>query len=216
MTLNLRIPKVQVVNFPTKDKWDKIQMLVTILSLFVALISLIVASISTYLFINEVSKHPDVYLSVDSPTPILGKIIFRFEDNAKYSNNLEFHVELKNKGDKNSEALNNVFIMFDKSVKVEILSKAFWAEKSLGSYKAYSYQKPDIVVIKDTLKHIGNFKISIPRQSERLLLATFHIEGDFEKRSGLIYYDFEKQEYIINHSINHGEVIAIWNAHLDN
>jgi len=215
MTLNLRIPKVQVVNFPAKDKWDKFQIIVTILSLFVAVISLIVASISTYLYIDEVSKIPDMYLSVDSPTPILGKTIFQFDNDDNYSKDLEFHVGLKNKGDKNSEVLNTVFIMFDKNVKVEMLSRAFWSQKSLGSYKVCSYKKPDVAVAKDTLRNIGNFKISIPRQSKRFLMATFHIEGDFEKRSGLIYYDYEKQEYIITHSINHEEVAAIWNDHLE-
>lgn len=215
MKQNLRVPKVQIVNFPTKDMWDKVQIVVTILSLMVAIISLVVASIATYLYVDEVTRTPDIYLSVDSPTPILGKTIFRFENNKKYSNDLKFHIGLQNKGRKNSEYLNNVLIVFDKRVKVEIITKAFWAEKSLGSYKAFSYQKPDVVVIKDTLKHIGAFKINIPRQEERLLMASFHIEGDFEKRSGLIYYDYTQQQYIISHSINHEEIVSIWNDHLD-
>ena len=104
------IQKVNVVNFPNKNIWDRLQIIVTI-------ISLILAAISISLYIHEIKKCPDMYVHVFSPTPILGKAIFEFGDDA-LSKPLELEVSLQNKGDKKSESLTKFALIFNKIVEV--------------------------------------------------------------------------------------------------
>lgn len=142
MRQNRRVPKVQIINSLPKDKWDKLQVLTTILSLVIAIYSL-------HLYVHEISKQPDIYASVDSPSPSLGKVVFKFDANSSYSNILEFNFGLQNKGNKNSESLNIVYLIFDKSVNVNIRANPFWSAKRIGNYQSYTYLKNDVVLIKN-------------------------------------------------------------------
>ncbi len=198
--------KVRVVNFPLKDKWQKV---VLILSLIVSIISLSFAGLSTYLYIKEISKTPDIMLGFDSPTPILGKTVFKF-DNEKLSNPLKLHVYLYNKGRKKSESLTKLMLMFDKQIKVFLESNRLWQENVSGSFQRFNYVKDETVINKETSRNLGVFDIAIPKQLKRLLIAVFIIEGDFNKKSGLVYYDFSKENYTIEY-YGSTETANLWN-----
>lgn len=209
------IQKVNVVNFPSKDKWDRLQIVVTILSLIVAIISLIFASISTSLYIHEIKKCPDLYVSVSSPTPILHKAIFEFGDDV-LSKPLEFNVSLLNKGDKKSESLAKFSLMFDKKVEVSLKSEGLWEEnKESPNFKVFYYLKDDLAVNSDTSRLIGKYDLSIPKQAKPLLFALFMIEGDFKRKTGLIYYDYLNEKYNVVHFTDPHRATEIWNKHLN-
>lgn len=209
------IQKVNVVNFPNKDKWDRLQIVATILSLIVAIISLIFASISTSLYIHEIKKYPDLYVSVSSPTPTLHKAIFEFGDDV-LSKPLEFNVSLLNKGDKKSESLTNFSLMFDKKVEVSLKSQGLWEEnRESPNFKAFHYLKDDLTVNSDTSRLIGKYDLSIPKQAKPLLFALFIIEGDFKRKIGLIYYDYLNEKYNVVHFTDPNRATEIWNKHLN-
>lgn len=203
------IQKVYVVNFPNKDKWDKLQIVVTI-------ISLIIAFISTYLYIHEIRKCPDLYINVSSPTPILGKAIFEFGD-AALSTPLEFDVFLQNKGDKKSESLTQFTLMFHKKVDVLLKSHGVWKELHLFSNgKQFAYLNDNVSINSDTSRPFGIFNLSIPpKQPEPLLIALFTIEGDFKRKEGLIYYDYLNEKYKVVHFTKSNRATEIWNKHLN-
>jgi len=50
------IQKEEVTNYPKKDIWDKIQIVTTILAL-------IIAVVSTSLYINELNRSPDLNIA---------------------------------------------------------------------------------------------------------------------------------------------------------
>ena len=209
------IQKVNVVNFPNKDKWDRLQIVATISSLIVAFISLIFASISTSLYIHEIKKCPDLYVSVFSPTPILHKAIFEFGDDV-LSKPLEFNVYLQNKGDKKSESLTKFMLMFDKKVEASLKSRGLWEEnKELPNFKVFNYIKEDLTINPDTSKLIGKYNLSIPKQTKPLLFALFMIEGDFKRKSGLLYYDYLNENYSVVHFTDPNKATEIWNKHLN-
>ena len=208
------IQKVSVVNFPNKGKWDRLQIVTTILSLAVAIISLVFASISTFLYIREINKCPDLYVSVFSPTPILHKTIFEFGDDA-LSKPLEFNVSLQNKGNKKSESLTKFHLMFTKTIEVSLKSQALWEEfKELANHKGYNLVEDSFDVNPDSSRLMGKFDLSIPKQVEPLLLALFMIEGDFTRKAGLIYYDYSNEKYKLVHFTDPNRATEIWNRHL--
>ncbi|MBL7214330.1 MAG: hypothetical protein ISS71_01495 [Phycisphaerae bacterium] len=202
------IQKVHVVNFPEKDKWDKLQIIVTI-------ISLLLATVSTWLYIHEIKKCPDLYVSVFSPTPTLGKVIFEFGDNA-LSNPLEFDVSLQNKGDKKSESLTKFTLMFDRKVEVSLKSQGLWEEdKESQDFKTFHYLKEDLGINSDTSRRIGKFDLCIPKQAKPLLFAMFIIEGDFKRKMGLIYYDYLNEKYNVVQYTDPHRATEVWNKHLN-
>ena len=206
------VQKVNVVNFPNKDKWDR---RVTILSLIVAIISLILALVSTCLYIHEIKKWPDLYVSVSSPTPILHKAIFEFGDDV-LSKPLEFNVSLQNKGDRKSESLTKCMLMFHKKVEASLKLQGLWEEdKELSNFKVFHYLKEDLAVNSDTSRLIGKYDLSIPKQAKPLLFALFTIEGDFKRKTGLIYYDYLNEKYDVVHFSDPSKATEIWNKHLD-
>jgi hypothetical protein len=203
------VQKVNVVNFPKKDK------VVTILSLTVSIISLIIASISTSLYIHEINKRPDLYVNVDSPTAILGKAIFDFGDDT-LSKPLEFDVFLQNKGTKKSESLTRFNLMFDKKVEVSLKSQDFWEVVLFSNSKLFSYLKDDVTINPETSIKLGIYNLSIPpKQTEPLLIACFIIEGDFKRKGGLIYYDYMNEKYKVDHYKKVNKATEIWNKHLN-
>lgn len=209
------IQKVDVINFPNKDKWDKLQIIVTVLSLIVAIMCLIFASISTYLYIHEIKKFPDLYVFADSPMSILHKVIFEFGEDV-LSKPLEFNVYLQNKGDKKSESLTKFSLMFDKKVEVSLKSQGLWEEnKALPNFKLFYYLKDDLVVNSDTSRFIGKYDLSIPQQAKPLLFALFMIEGDFKRKTGLIYYNYLNKKYNVVHFTDPHRATEIWNKHLE-
>ena len=207
------IQKVNVVNFPGKDKWDKSQIVVTALVLIIAIISLIVASISTRLYLDEINKRPDLYVSVQSPTPILRKAIFEFTDDV-LSKPLEFNIHLQNRGDKRSDSLTRFTLIFRDKVEASLKPQRFWKYQQASNYKVFHYINDNLTVNPDTARLIGRYNLSIPKQTNRLLFALFLIEGDFERKSGLIYYDYSNERYNIIHFTNVHEAIRIWNKQL--
>ena len=209
------IQKVNVVNFPNRDKWDRRQIVATILSLIVAIISLIFASISTSLYIHEIKKRPDLYVSVSSPTHILHKAIFEFGDNV-LSKPLELNVYLLNKGNKKSESLTIFSLIFDKKVEVSLKSQGLWeVNKESSNFKVFHYLKDDLSVNSDTSRLIGKYDLSIPKQAKPLLFALFMIEGDFKRKTGLIYYDYLNEKYNVVHFTDPNRATEIWNKHLN-
>ncbi len=208
-----KIQKVHVVNFPNKDKWDRLQIITTILSLIVAIVSLTFAAISMYLYIHEINKHPDLYVFVDSPTPILHKTIFEFGDDG-LSKPLEFYVYLRNKGNKKSESLTQFTLIFDKKVEASLRSHDLWKEnKKLLDFKMFNYIKENLTINPDTTRFVGAYDLSIPKQKEQLLFAFFNIEGDFKRKTGLLYYDYSIEKYQIDHFADPCEAVKIWNEH---
>jgi hypothetical protein len=207
-----RIPKVQVVNFPQKDKWDKLQIIVTILSLFVAIVSLFLAGVSTYLYVREISKKPDIGLSLHSPTPALGKAIFKF-DKSEWSLPLELNVGLHNSGDKKSESLSKLWVFFDKDVKVSLKKGSYWREETTAGFKRFYYTNHNLVVSKKTNTFLGVLELRVPKRSKKILIALFIIEGDFDRKSGLLYYDYINEKYSIEYH-EEKETMDIWNNHL--
>lgn len=208
------IQKVKVINFPTKDKWDRLQIVATIISLIVAVISLVIASISTCLYIKEINRSPDMYVSVGSPTPILHKAIFEFAD-SNLSEPLEFNVSVHNKGRKQSVSLTKLFLLFDKNIEVSLISHGLWQETPLSEFKGFNYAKDEFVVNPDTNRLVGRFDLRIPKQRERLLVAYFIIEGDFRMKSGLLYYDYVDQMYSVDHFTDPKKPEQIWNKHIE-
>lgn len=206
------IQKVNVVNFPNKDKWDR---RVTILSLIVAIVSLIFAIISTCLYIREIQKCPDLYVSVSSPMPILHKVIFEFGGDV-LSKPLEFNVYLHNKGDKKSESLTKFMLIFDKKVETSLKSQGLWEEnKESPNFKVFNYLQVDLTVNSDTSRLIGKFDLSIPKQAKPLLFALFVVEGDFKRKTGLIYYNYLNEKYNVVHHTDPHKATEIWNKHLN-
>ncbi|MFH1615657.1 MAG: hypothetical protein ABIG61_11325 [Planctomycetota bacterium] len=202
------IQKVNVVNFPNKNIWDKLQIIVTI-------ISLILAAISTSLYIHEIKKCPDLNVFVDSPTPILHKAIFEF-GNDVLSKPLEFNVYLRNKGDKKSESLTKFHLIFDKKVEVSLKSQGLWEEyKGAPNFKVFNYLRDDLAINSDTSRLIGKYNLSIPKQARPLLFALFMIEGDFKRKTGLIYYDYSDEKYNVVHYADPHRAEKIWNRHLN-
>ena len=198
------IQKVNVVNFPNKNIWDKLQIIVTI-------ISLMLATISTSLYIHEIKKCPDLYVQVFSPTPILGKAIFEFGDDA-LSKPLKFDVSLQNKGDKKTGSLTKFILIFDKKVEVSLKSQKLWKEnEEVPNCKVFHYLEKDLVVNPDTSGLIGTYDLSIPKQEKPLLIALFTIEGDFKRKEGLIYYDYSNEKYKVVHYKKANRATEIWN-----
>ena len=203
------IQEVKVVNFPKNNK------IATILSSTATIISLILAFASTYLYIHEINKRPDMYVNVNSPTPILGKAIFDFGDGV-LSKPLQFDVRLQNKGNKKSESLTGFYLMFHKKVDVSLKSQGFWKELNLSpNFKQFAYLKDDVTINPETSRPFEVFNLSIPpKKPEPLLIALFTIEGDFKRKEGLIYYDYLNEKYKVVHYKKANKATVIWNASL--
>ncbi|MBI2660152.1 hypothetical protein HYX07_03245 [Candidatus Woesearchaeota archaeon] len=196
--------KVEVINFPQKGIWDKLQIIATIAALIIAIIS-------TSLYIYEINKIPDMEVSVFSPTPILGKTIFNFTNH--FSKPLEFDISLINKGNKKSESNVGIEIVFNRKVNISLKPNVNWKESSSGPYYAFIYNN-DLSINKGGGRDIGTFYLRIPKQNDDLLIAIFILGGDFERKTGLVYYDYINEKYIVKHYTNHTESIQIWNENI--
>jgi hypothetical protein len=198
------LQKVEVVNFPKKDVWDKLQIIVTILALIIAIIS-------TSLYINEINKRPDVEIDIFSPTPIRNKVLFNFKNG--FSDPLEFDVSLHNIGNERSESA-SLFIAFSSEVDISLRNYENWREQQFGDVKAFTFEDRSLIINEQTNRGIGVFDISIPKKDEEILIAYFMIEGDFDRKFGLIYYDYANRRYVLKHYKEHLEPEQIWNKHL--
>ena len=203
------IQKVKVVNFPKSNK------IATILSSTATIISLILAFASTYLYIHEINKRPDLYVNVTSPTPILNKAFFEFGDDV-LSKPLEFDVSLQNKGNKKSSSLTHFFLIFNKKVDISLKSQGFWKEHNQSpNFKRFSYLKDDVTINPETSRQFGIYNLKIPpKQPEPILIALFTIEGDFKRKEGLIYYDYVNKKYKVVHYKKANKATEIWNNQL--
>jgi len=170
-------------------------------------------SLSLSLYINEIDKKPDLEVFVFSPSPYLGKVIFNFK-NIDFSEPLELNMGVNNKGDEDSNSI-LLEIMFSKEVNITIKESENWYQSpSFKNYKWFHFEDRTLRVNKDTSRGIGNFGISIPKKNENLLIAHFILEGDFERKGGLISYNYFSQEYEVKHYTNVSEVVEIWNNHV--
>jgi hypothetical protein len=153
-----------------------------------------------------------LYVRVFSPTLIFDKAIFEFGDDA-LSKPLEFDVSLNNKGDRKSESLTRVTLMFDKTVEVSLKSSRFWEEKKdTQNIKIFNYLKDDVVINPSTSRYIGKYELRIPpKQAEPLLFALFMIEGDFKRKTVLVYYDYLNEKYNVDHYKDVDRALEIWN-----
>ncbi|MHC4269336.1 MAG: hypothetical protein ACYSTS_12815 [Planctomycetota bacterium] len=119
---------------------------------------------------------------------------------------------MNNKGEKKSESVTLLMLIFDKQIKVSLKSNRLWQENEIGGFQQFGYSKDDLIINKNTSRPLGVFTIAIPKQMKRLLIANFHIEGDFKRKSGLIYYDFSEENYIIEY-YGPTETANLWNKH---
>lgn len=203
MPKNLSLQKVEVINFPRKDIWDKLGVIITILSLLIALVS-------TLLYIHEINKTPNVFINIFSPTPILWKTIFEFDPIKNISYPLEFDISLENEGDKRSED-SNLNLIFNPKINVSLISKEKWSDNiGRGMPWAFNFDGTNFPINIKTSKNVGVFQLIIPKQNEKIIIAFFILEGDFKRRTGFIYYDYKNEGYIVEEfSVN--KTIEIWN-----
>jgi hypothetical protein len=196
-----------------KFSWKKIWTIVVSSIVILAAFTTLILNLDK---IYEIKKCPDLYVNVFSPTPILGKAIFEFGNNV-LSRQLDFEISLQNKGDRKSVSLTKFALMFNKTVEVSLKSHGLWEEKKDSpNFKTFIYLKDDVTVNSDTSRRIGIFALSIPpKQAEPLLVAFFVIEGDFERKVGLIYYDYLNEKYNVVHYTNPNRAIEIWNRRLN-
>lgn len=204
------IQKVEVTNHPKKDIWDKIQIFVTIFALLIALIS-------TSLYINEINRSPELYIEVSSPEHILGKVSFVFTD-TNMSKPSDFYIMFHNKGDKKSEYA-YFMIMFGPLVEVALYKNNNWQKGNLFSnkYKSFVYTSDKFSLPSKNRKAIGKFLLSIPKGMNKILMASFVLSGDFHNKYGLIYYDYTEKKYIVDHfedPLDIEQAVEIWNQHV--
>jgi len=212
--MNVDVKKVEVTNFPRKTIWEKLMYLTTVLALLVAIISL-------YLYLNEINKIPDIHFSVFSPTKRIGKTYFEFDNKSNYSKYITFNVSLINKGNLQSNSA-EVILTFSPIVKSNLVTTNHWYIDSIGEdndkkFEYYLYRNNNIKLNPNSYEHIGNFKVSIPKISDELLVLMFFLKGDFKQKNGLVYYNFKKNEYkIIQDKTSRRTFDNLWNQHLDN
>jgi hypothetical protein len=199
------VTKVQVINFPPKNKWDKLQYITTILSLFIAVIS-------TCLYLHEIAKEPDIYIeATPHVTSASGQAIIQFNDDG-YSKETLCDIFVNNKGNKRSESITTCTIAFSGKIKVHLHSGTWSQNNEALPFSIWLYANKQFSINKNVSPQcIGTFSLSIPTQSEDILAAICIIEGDFQKKVGLIYYSYKEHKYFVKHYSDVNEAFQLWN-----
>lgn len=210
------IGKVEVMNFPKKEIWDKLNIIVTIIALIIALVSL-------KLYFNEINKTPDLYLQVHSSYP------FMFNE-SDFTEPTELILGVNNKGNDDSHSLfftivfsNKVNISFNphSTTKTGNLNYLYyidrWKEAKLAhsKNKLFTFSEPDFFIPKDGFeKSIGKFEISIPisnKNKDKIKIAMAYFDGDFKKTACIVYYNYNLKKYLVMNYNDMKEVTKIWN-----
>ncbi len=206
-----QILEVKFVNFPKKSKWDYIAV---VLSLLVALISL-------SLYYSEITRSPKIKLSVYSPSKAIGKVFLEYDD-SKFSEKFDILVSLDNDGrlESNSITLNLFFsplLKTESTYTFEQSGNKYYVSYSTDSgITKFNYINDDIRInARGGSKLIEKFNIALPKTERKMLIFYFFLKGDFQDQNGLVYYDFEKQEYeILQKSIKTKNYTNVWNKHI--
>ncbi len=175
------IKKVEITNFPKRGIWDYINITATIIALTVAFISLM-------LYVNELNKNPDLEIIIDSlDTEQVTQSSFD-------ENEFIVYVQLINRGKEISKTA-SLKIIFSPQVNVfpgystTIFSEdSQWNKELISNFDNYIFHDKSLMIAKGINKQIGTFNLKIPETSEEILIAVFVLEGDFERKFGVVYY----------------------------
>lgn len=209
-------PDVIVKNFP-RSRWER---RIAILSLLIGLFSVLVAAGSLSLYYQEVTRSPEMSLYFTTPSEIIGKAFLTFNNGRSSPKELQIFTE--NSGNKESRSL-AVLIMFNPLMNISLInSNAHLKEyKKLGeAYSLYSFEDDFFLTNPKNSKELAKFMFSLPEDES--LMAMFVIRGDFQQKTGLLFYSNETGGYVVqtfdsanNASSIWAEHVAEWNKHIE-
>lgn len=119
-------------------------------------------------------------------------------------------LSLVNKGNKISES--GLFtIDFNQELNVTLLSGENWNQEQYN-HLIWNYDgKNSLIIYPNSETLIGKFIINLPKKDNKFLMAIFFVKGDFIEKTGLVYFDYTKNEYEIITSENRDRLLNIWN-----
>lgn len=180
---------VSVSNFPKKDIWDKFSIVITI-------ISLIIAIISFQLYYNEISKIPDIMIHFITPTLEIGKSKFQYENG--YSKPQKCILRLVNLGNKSSKNCHSKVYLNDK-LKISSISSNL-RSKHIPETKLFIVENELFSPISPSNNRvIGNFTFQIPDGKDDFFFSLCILNGDFDQKIALFFYDYSISNFKIRY-----------------